>query len=147
MARGELRVALDSSYLIALLSHWHDKHEPTLQSYQHWKNRAHIILPVHAILECYSVLTRIPPPYRLASEVARQIIEENFRTTTLIAEAKADALWQKLQTASDLGIRGGQVYDALIAWSAAEAGASVLLTWNIKHFALLGLANFEAREP
>jgi hypothetical protein len=35
------------------------------------------------------------------------------------------------------------VYDALIAWCAADAGATVLLTWNLKHFAAIAPAGLE----
>jgi hypothetical protein len=56
-----------------------------LGSYQHWRDGdAQIVLPVHAILECYSVLTRIPAPHRLPPDMARQAIEENFARTALV---------------------------------------------------------------
>ena len=35
------------------------------------------------------------------------------------------------------------MYDALIAWCAADAGATVLLTWNLKHFAAIAPAGLE----
>jgi hypothetical protein len=51
MAAQQVRVALDSKYLIALLCDWHAQHHRTLRSYEHWHDRdAQIILPAHAIL-------------------------------------------------------------------------------------------------
>jgi len=148
MARKRLRIALDSSYLIALLSDWHNQHRRTLRSYEHWRNReAQVILPVHTILECYSVLTRIPAPYRLPPDIAMQAIHENFSHTALVVGVKASGVWDRIESLSRRGFGGGQVYDALIAWSAADAGATVLLTWNLKHFAAIAPSDLEVREP
>ncbi len=148
MAAKRVRIALDSSYLIALLCDWHAQHQRTLRSYQDWQHRqAQFILPVHAILECYSVLTRIPAPYRLPPDVAGQTMEDNFKRTALIAGLRAGGAWERIEGLSRLGLGGGQVYDAVVAWCAADAGATVLLTWNEKHFRALGLADLEIREP
>jgi len=148
MAARQVRIALDSSYLIALLCDWHANHHRTLRSYQHWHARdAQIVLPVHAILECYSVLTRIPAPYRLPSDIARQTIEESFARTSFVVGVKAGGVWERIGNLARLGIGGGQVYDALIAWSAADAAATVLLTWNLKHFAAIAPPDLEVREP
>jgi len=148
MRAKRIRVALDSSYLIALLCDWHGRHARTLRSYQHWHARdAQIVLPVHALLETYSVLTRIPAPYRLQPDIARQAIEENFARTALVVGVKAGGVWERIGNLSRLGFGGGQVYDALIAWCAADAKAAVLLTWNLKHFAAIVRPDLEVREP
>ena len=148
MAGKQVRIAFDSSYLIALLSDWHERHLKTVRSYQHWRDRdAQVILPVHAVLECYSVLTRIPAPYRLLPDIARQAIHENFARTALVAGVKSGGVWDRIENLSRLGVRGGNVYNALIAWCAADAGATVLLTWNLKHFTAIAPAGIEAREP
>ena len=41
---------------------------------------------------------------------------------------------------------GGRVYDAVIAFCVAEAGANVLLSWNVKHFAPIAPDTLEVRE-
>jgi predicted nucleic acid-binding protein len=148
MPAKQLRVALDSSYLIALLCDWHAHHHRTLRSYQYWHDReAQIILPVHAILECYSVLTRMPAPYRLPPDIARQTIEGNFARTAVVVGVRSRGVWERMASLARLGFGGGRVYDALIAWCAVDAGASVLLTWNLKHFAAIALPDLEVREP
>jgi len=148
MPSKRLGIALDSSYLVALLCDWHVQHSRTLRSYQHWHDRgAQIVLPVHAILECYSVLTRIPAPYRLAPDIAKQTIEGNFALTAFVAGVKAGDVWERIGSLARLGIGGGQVYDALIAWCAADAGATILLTWNLKHFAAIAPSDLAVREP
>jgi predicted nucleic acid-binding protein len=148
MAVKQVRIALDSSYLIALLCDWHAHHHRTLRSYQHWHNRdVQVVIPVHAILECYSVLTRIPAPYRLPPDIARQAIEENFARTALVVGVKAGSVWERIGNFSRLGFGGGLVYDALIVWCALEAGAALLLTWNLRHFAAIAPPGLEVREP
>jgi predicted nucleic acid-binding protein len=148
MAREQARIALDSSYLIALLSSWHAQHPRTLGSYQHWSDRnAQIILPAHTILECYSVLTRLPAPYRLPPDIALQAMHENFSRTAVVVGVKGGGLWERIESFSRLKLGGGQVYDALIAWCAADAGATILLTWNLRHFATIAPPGLEVREP
>ena len=148
MAQEQVRIALDSSYLIALLSSWHAQHPRTLGSYQHWSDRdAQIILPAHTILECYSVLTRLPAPYRLPPDIVVQAMQENFSHTALVVGVKASEIWERIDSFSRLRLGGGQVYDALIAWCAADAGATILLTWNLKHFAAIAPPGLEVREP
>jgi predicted nucleic acid-binding protein len=148
MAARQVKIALDSSFLIALVCDWHDHHPRTVRSYQHWLDRdSQIVIPAHAILECYSVLTRIPAPYRLPADIARDVIEGNFAQRAAIVGIKAGAIWDLLNTVTRHGVGGGQVYDALIAWCAVEAGATVLLTWNRKHFASIVPPDLEVREP
>ncbi len=148
MPAKQVRIALDSSCLIPLISDWHEHHLKTLRSYQRWRDRgAQIVLSLHAVLECYSVLTRFPAPYRLPPDIARQTIEENFAKTAVVVGAKAGSVWERMGSLSRLGVGGGQVYDALIAWSAVDAGATVLLTWNRKHFARITPPSLEVCEP
>ncbi len=148
MPAKQIRVALDSSYLVPLLSDWHTHHLKTLRSYQHWRDRdAQIVLPVHAILECYSVLTRVPAPYRLSPDIARQTMQESFANSALIVGVKSVGVWDRIESFARLGLGGGQVYDALIAWCASDAGATVLLTWNLKHFVAIAPPALEIQQP
>jgi predicted nucleic acid-binding protein len=148
VAGKQVGIALDSSYLIALLCEWHDHHPQTVRSYQRYLDQnAQIIIPGHALLECYSVLTRMPVPYRLPTDTAMQLIEENFAGGATIVGTKAGAFWGMLKNLARNRVGGGQVYDALIFSCAAEAGAAVLLTWNMKHFAPIATDGLAVREP
>jgi predicted nucleic acid-binding protein len=140
-------VALDSSCLVALLCDWHEHHEITARAYRCLLDqKKRIVIPVHALLECYSVLTRVPPPYRVSTEDARRLIEENFRGRAL-AETHPRSIWDLLENLARRGLGGGQVYDALIAASAVGAGATVLLTWNLRHFIGLASEHIAVCEP
>ena len=142
------RFGLDTNFLIALLSDWHEHHRRTLASYENWLAKHAVpVIPVQAILECYSVLTRLPAPHRSPPEVARMAIEQTFSRTAIIAGLRPEAAWSAIDNLARLGLGGGRVYDAAIATCVAEAGAAVLLTWDTKHFVPIAPAGLEVREP
>ena len=146
-AKGS-RFGLDSNVLIALLCDWHEHHGKTLTSYERWLGKNAVpVIPVQAILECYSVLTRLPAPHRLPPEATRLAIEETFSRTAVIAELRPEAAWSAIDKLSRLGFGGGRVYDAAIAECVAKAGATVLLTWNRKHFLTIAPAGLDVQEP
>jgi len=147
MAAPPLRVALDSSYIIALTADWHAQHARTLRSHTKLEGQAEILLPLHAIAESYSVLTRLPAPYRLSAQLASQSLSENFVKRATTVALKPEHVWRLIAELARLGIVGSQIYDALIAASAAEAHAKVLMTWNPKHFLSIAPAGLEIREP
>lgn len=74
----------------------------------------------HAALETYSVLTRLPPPLRLAPRTAAQVIEANFPASAFLDAAAAREL---LASLASLDIAGGSVYDALVATAAKQHSA------------------------
>ncbi len=43
-----------------------------------------------------------------------------------------------LTSAASLGITGGAIYDALLAWCATKAEATTIYSWNTRHDARLG---------
>lgn len=45
---------------------------------------------------------------------------------------------EALQGASTLGIVGGGIYDALLAYCALKAKAETIYTWNTRHYSLCG---------
>jgi predicted nucleic acid-binding protein len=148
MPAPRARFGLDSSCLIALLSDWHAQHRRTLISYERQLAKgAQPVIPVYAILECFSVLTRLPAPYRSKPEAAKLALQESFSRTALIAEMNSTEVWSAIDVVSRLGLGGGRVYDAAIAQCAAKAGATVLLTWNAKHFLPIAPAGLDVREP
>ena len=148
MPEKPVRVALDSSYLIALISDWHGQHARTLRSYMRWlEEHAEILLPLHAVAESFSVLTRLPLPYRLSAQLAQQSLSENFAKHAIVVGLQPQRFWRVMEGLARLGISGGQVYNALIAASASEAHASVLMTWNPKHFIPVTPADLEVRQP
>ncbi|MBI3695553.1 MAG: hypothetical protein HY238_12035, partial [Acidobacteria bacterium] len=81
MQSDRVRVALDTSVLVPLFSVWHGFHEATVREYERLRReRVQFVVPTHALLECFSVLTRLPGDYRMPSDEAKQLLEENFST-------------------------------------------------------------------
>ncbi len=142
------RFGLDSNCVIALLSEWHFHHRVTLSCYQHLLEGGWTpVVPIHVILESFSVLTRVPVPYRLPPEAASLAIEQTFAKTAIVGDLAAETAWTTLAALAQRGLGGGKIYDALIAASAAASGATVLLTWDVKHLVAIAPPSLEVREP
>ena len=57
-------IAVDTSVAIAALSPWHDRHADAADAC-----REGAAIPAHALLECFSTLTRMPEPLRISGAV------------------------------------------------------------------------------
>jgi predicted nucleic acid-binding protein len=78
---------------------------------------------------------------------ANVALEQTFSRTASIPGLGREGVWSAIDTLSRLGLGGGRVYDTAIAQCVVEAGATVLLTWNTKHFLAIVPAGLEVREP
>lgn len=112
-------IAIDTSLVVALFASWHEAHEAARQSVP---SEAH--LPVHVLLESYSVLTRLPPPHRAPADVVESFLQARFEGRLLSLPAGHHR--SLLTLAVDRGVTGGGVYDALIAATAKHADATLL---------------------
>lgn len=140
-------VAADSSVIIAALLAWHDRHEVASASVSRVLSRDRLILPAAALLESYSVMTRLPAGHRLSPEDAWTLLRENFRERAQLTSMPARASWSFLGRLAEAGLGGGLTYEGAILEAAKEAGAKVLLTFNAKDFARLGAGNIEIVVP
>jgi len=128
-------VILDSSCLIAAACDWHVHHDITVEDLERRRrDRDRFIVPATALVEAYSVLTRLPLTFRLSPEAAAHVLEANWSRGESAA-LTAEEYWTLLRSESARGIGGGRIYDAAVAWCARIARASELLTWNVDHFA------------
>jgi hypothetical protein len=59
------RATCDTSVLIAALAQWHPAHEAARRTVVARMQA----LPAQRVLECYSVLTRLPSPHRVTYDV------------------------------------------------------------------------------
>ena len=129
------RYLCDTSCLVAAVCTWHEHHGRTHREIERRVgSNEELVLAAHSLVETYAVLTRLPAPYRLRAEDALSLIESNWKGTPTI-HLTGDETWRALFGARRIGIIGGQTYDALIASTALKAGASTLLTWNVRNFA------------
>jgi predicted nucleic acid-binding protein len=81
-------------------------------------------LPAHALVESYSVLTRLPAPHTAAAQTVGEFLRDRFSAAPLILPA--NVYRRLLGTAWAAGISGGAIYDALIAATAKSANAMLL---------------------
>jgi len=92
-----------------------------------------MVMAAPALIETYSVLTRLPPPYRLRPGDALAAMEGSWSRVEVVTLA-ATEIWPLLRALPDPGIAGGSTYDAVIAACARKAKVDVILTWNVGDF-------------
>jgi len=127
-------IALDSSVIVAALLSWHNRHEAAARAVERaLSSKEGVLIPAHAVIEAFAVLTRLPAPHRLHPAVALELLRENFASVRL-ATLPARNVWPLVERLSLLGLGGGIAYDAVILDSASEAGATSLLTLNERDY-------------
>jgi predicted nucleic acid-binding protein len=127
--------AFDSSAVVAALLSWHERHEAAREAVERaFDGGGRPILPVHALVESYAVLTRLPAPHRLSPADAAEILERSFAGAVEMGGFDSGASWFFLGDLAMRDVHGGRAYDELILASALAAGATRLVTLNPRHF-------------
>lgn len=109
----------DTSVVVPLVSSWHEAHV-TVTAIAGDVSQ----LPAHVLLEAVAGLTRLPRGLAVGTELAVRVLRSRFPDPPLILDV--DDHVDLLSSLVAGGIRGGQVYDALIAATAKRAGALLL---------------------
>ena len=94
-----------------------------------------MVVAAAALVEAYSVLTRLPAPYRLAPADALSLLDSNFGRGVPVVALSVAGYRALLRAAPAEDVSGGRIYDAVIAACARQARARTLLTFNTSHFA------------
>ncbi len=141
------RVAVDTSVLVAAFLSWHEFHEAAVEALASALAAGSLVVPAPVLVEAYSVLTQLPAPHRLAPEDALELLRKNLARVPQSSAPSGAALWDLLDRLAEAGVRGGAVYDAVIAASAATAGATKILTLNGRDFERLSPAGLEVVVP
>lgn len=92
------------------------------------------VVSVHALAECFSILTGGRLSIRLLPETATQLIETNIVQRMKVVTLTARETMQVLASCQKLGVRGGGIYDCLHIAAARKAEADQLYTLNLRHF-------------
>ncbi len=113
------RVTCDTSVLVAALAAWHPWHDEAASVLA-----ARVLgLPAHVMIETYSVLTRLPARHRVTPAIAGQALAAlRHDVLDLPGAAHRDLV----ATLSRAGVRGGAVYDALVAATAQHHGLALV---------------------
>ena len=138
----------DTSVIIAAVCAWHEHHAAAAgEIEERLATGQKMAVAAHALVEAYAVLTRLPPPHRLAPADAHAVLAASFITGRRIISLDAAGTTALLKTLTRAGIAGGQTYDAVIAACARRGKVSPLLTFNAAHFEPLGGDGLEIAVP
>ncbi len=109
----------DSSVVIASFASWNEHHEKAVRALGDVRD-----LVAHVELEVYSVLTRLPEPFRAEPAVVAEYLREDFsgRRLTLPASEQRGLVTRL----ASLSLAGGAVHDALVALTASRRGLGLL---------------------
>ncbi len=105
------------------------------------------MIPAPALVEAYSVMTRLPSPHRLAPADALDLLAGSFEHRADVVSLGGTESWRFLHEAASMGVAGGRAYDALILRCAQKAGATVLITLDRHDFERLDLGGIELIVP
>lgn len=142
------KFSLDANCLISLLTAWDPHHERVVKAYEaHLARKEDLVISGHALTECFSVLTRLPPPRRISPEMALTQLTHSFGRSAQIASLPPRAFWDLIEDMARRGLGGGRVHDAMVALSSRLGGATMLLTFNVKHFVDIAPPGLDVREP
>ena len=108
------RVAVDTSVAVPALVPTHEAHTVTRPVLAERP-----AIPAHVMLECYSVLTRLPIPMRVPPAVAADVLMRTFPVVLTLDDAAQRHLVNLLAA---VGVSGGGAYDGLVGLTAHHAG-------------------------
>jgi len=141
-------IGIDTSLLIAALQDWHEQHEAAWQALDRLlASEGETVLPVRALLEAYSVMTRLPPPHRLAPSTALEVLQGTLEESVRLIALPEEASWRLLGAFAESGTIGGAVYDAEIIECCRHAGATKIVTLNRRDFERLAPDEIEIVIP
>ena len=130
-----MKILFDTSVLVAALLELHPNHRLAFPWLLNVKKGKHLgFISIHSLAELYAILTTIPIHKKAATHEIWTIISNSiFQYFEIVELAKSD-YQQILQLLSKNELRGGIIYDAIIAHAAYIAKVDKLLTFNTKHF-------------
>lgn len=129
-----MRVAFDSSVLVAALVEKHPHHERSIV----WlegaaKGRLEGIASWHAVAETYAVLTRLPIQPRPSTAQVEQVVLR-IKGILSLRELTPAVYRAAIKRSADAGIRSGGIFDAIHLVTAERAEAELFLTFNLDDF-------------
>lgn len=112
-------VLVDTSVAVASVVADHSAHATTVEHLDGLR----LGLAGHAWFETFSVITRLPAPLRRGPAEVSALLEHEFPESRFLSADATAALARELPA---MALAGGNVYDALVAAAAREAGLHLL---------------------
>lgn len=140
-----MKAFFDTSVLVAAFHAHNPQHDRSVTLFSSQK-KSTAVTGAHCFAEFYAVTTRMPGRFRASPHEARLFLtdaQERFSVVTLDGPEYVEAL----DAASERGIAGWAIYDALIARCALKAKAQTIYTWNVRHFQRFAEIADRVREP
>ena len=133
-----MRTLLDTSVVVPAVLQRHPFHSRALP----WLSKAETgeidgIISSHTLAEVYKVLTGMNSRPRFTSSQVIEIISDKLLSTFEIVTLDADEHLAALEQLAILNIRGGTIYDGLIAYAALKANVAQIVTFNERDFTRL----------
>ena len=128
-----LLLAVDTSVAVPLLVEQHSLHSMMAR----WAEGKTLHLCGHALLETYSVLTRLPADNRVAAADAARVIDDRFSPGIALSPTTASQAHRLL---ADRGVAAGATWDGLVALAAIEHDA-ILVTRDVRALATYDALN------
>ena len=113
-------ITADTSVLVAAFATWHEGHRSAVEA---MKSGVHLV--AHTMVETYSVLTRLPPPHRVAPRAVHAYLTD-IASAERYLMLDAHAYCTVIDRLAEGNIAGGASYDGLIALTAQTAGATLV---------------------
>lgn len=113
-------IAVDTSVVVAGFASWHEHHAAAIRALAGDR-----YVPAQALLETYSVLTRLPSPHRVPSGIVATYLEMRFPFQFIIFPPPL-AITTLPRRCHEAGISGGATYDAVVGVTCLEHDAELL---------------------
>lgn len=130
-----MRAFFDTSVLVASFWGDHVHHEASLKVFAPAAPKD-AACSMHTLAEVFAVLSTLPVKPPIAPEQAALFIDEVLARLTTVS-LSADEYHETIRAASERGVVGGRIYDALLLQCARKCDAKIIYTWNMKHFQTL----------
>jgi predicted nucleic acid-binding protein len=131
-----MKAFFDTSVLVPVFYGDHVHHEASLAVFVQY-NKSSGCCGAHSLAEVFSTLTRMPGRHRISGAQAMLFVGDICDRLSLVT-LDGDEYLNALQASSDLGVVGGGIYDALLAWCAIKAQADTIYSWNARHYRQCG---------
>ncbi len=129
------KVFFDTSVLIPAFAESHPNHKECFSLLEKTLNKKmELVTSAHALLEFYSVYSKLPLKTRISPLEIKKIIEENIYPNFKIIILEEKDYKEVILQISSLGLSGGIIYDLFHYMSARKSKANALITYNEKDF-------------
>ena len=133
------RVFFDTSVLVAALVGPHIHHARALPWLQAHGTRLEAVTSQHALLELWSVLTRLPSVPPVAPALAEKMVDR-LAAKIDVLPVSTPLYRRAIHRTAERSLRSGAVFDALHLLTAEHADARAVLTFNTQDFMRLAVS-------